>query len=76
MDEQNTFELSGSASIPLAEIAEHAGLHANTVRTHMGELEASGRSSGSTGHPTGPGGRRCATGFARAGAFRAATTMA
>jgi predicted ArsR family transcriptional regulator len=35
-------ELSGTASVPLADIAEHAGLHANTVRTHMGELEASG----------------------------------
>jgi predicted ArsR family transcriptional regulator len=35
-------ELSGTASVPLAAIAEQAGLHANTVRTHMGELEASG----------------------------------
>jgi len=35
-------ELSGTSSVPLTQIAEHAGLHANTVRTHMGELEASG----------------------------------
>jgi predicted ArsR family transcriptional regulator len=35
-------ELSGTGSVPLTEIAEQAGLHANTVRTHMGELEASG----------------------------------
>ncbi len=34
--------LSGGASVPLVQIAEHAGLHANTVRTHMGELESSG----------------------------------
>jgi predicted ArsR family transcriptional regulator len=48
-------ELSGSASIPLAEIAEHAGLHANTVRTHMGELEASGAVEREHGTSDGPG---------------------
>jgi predicted ArsR family transcriptional regulator len=35
-------QLSGSRSVPLAEIAEQAGVHANTVRTHMGELETAG----------------------------------
>jgi len=35
-------QLSGSRSTPLAVIAEAAGFHVNTVRSHMSELEAAG----------------------------------
>ncbi len=47
--------LSGGAGVPLSEIADHAGLHTNTVRTHMGELEAAGAVEREHAAPEGPG---------------------
>jgi predicted ArsR family transcriptional regulator len=35
-------EISGNAGISLADLAGRAGVHVNTVRAHMGELEAAG----------------------------------
>ncbi len=50
-------QLSASGAVPLTEIAARAGVHANTVRSHMGELEAAGMverehaASGGPGRP-------------------------
>jgi predicted ArsR family transcriptional regulator len=35
-------QLSSTGSAPLSELAERAGVHLNTVRSHMSELEAAG----------------------------------
>jgi predicted ArsR family transcriptional regulator len=48
-------QLSAEAGAPLAEIAQRAGVHANTVRSHMGELECAGVVERETAVPEGPG---------------------
>jgi len=48
-------QLSGGASLPIAEIADHAGVHVNTVRSHIGELEAAGAVGREHATPDGPG---------------------
>jgi predicted ArsR family transcriptional regulator len=48
-------QLSARPSAPLGEIADHAGVHANTVRSHIGELEAAGVVEREPAVPEGPG---------------------
>jgi predicted ArsR family transcriptional regulator len=48
-------QLSAEGSAPLTEIADRAGVHSNTVRSHMGELEAAGVVERESSAPEGPG---------------------
>lgn len=48
-------QLSGHGSAPLTEIAGLAGVHPNTARSHMGELEAAGVVERENGATDGPG---------------------
>jgi predicted ArsR family transcriptional regulator len=48
-------QLSAEGSVPLAEIADRAGVHVNTVRSHMAELEAGCVVERESSAPDGPG---------------------
>jgi predicted ArsR family transcriptional regulator len=48
-------QLSTDGSAPLIEIADRAGVHVNTVRSHMAELELAGVVERESAAPDGPG---------------------